>query len=101
MDLDQDLKNRDEITKFLSLAHFRRTIVRLLELRLLRTDVQGEHYAYWWTFLGRIVLSKLFPGDSLIDVLKAGPATVYPDTHILNLAVGKAANDPPEEDAAP
>jgi hypothetical protein len=96
-DLDQDPPNRDQLAPVLSISHFRRAIVRLLELRLLRTDVQGENYAYWWTFLGRIVLSKLFPGDSLIDDLKSRPATIDEETHILKLALKTAANDPQDD----
>lgn len=78
-DLDQDPPHREELAPILDVPHFRRAVVRLLELRLLKTDVQGKNYAYHWTYLGRVVLSKLFPGDSVIDHLNpetegCGPA---------------------------
>ena len=36
-------------------------IIRLLDLELVRTAVDGKHYAYHWTYLGTKVIEKLRP----------------------------------------
>src|SRR4029453_3101838 len=73
-DVEQDPPVREELAPVLDVDHFRRAIVRVLQLRLLTTDVRGENFEYHWTYLGKVMLSKLFPGDNVIDRLNPDEA---------------------------
>lgn len=61
-DLGQDPARQEELKDVIDVPRFHAATMRLLDLGLIRTDVQGPKYAYHWTYLGRMVITHLaFP----------------------------------------
>jgi len=58
-DLGQDQVNREALRDVLDVQGFRSAIIRLLDLRLITTDVQETRYAYHWSHRGNLLLKEL------------------------------------------
>lgn len=58
-DLGQDEALQEELRNVISVAQFHDATIRLLDIGLIWTDVDGNKYAYHWTYLGTVVLRTL------------------------------------------
>ncbi len=58
-DLEEDDLRREALKDTLRVAEFRASVLRLLDLGLIQTDVQLPQYAYHWTPRGRLSVVEL------------------------------------------